>query len=57
MGPTDSGAMAGTTGAGTIDLQKMKSVDAVQPQCPTCSAKQGAEMSKFSIQQRNANGL
>ncbi|MHA3046220.1 RHS repeat domain-containing protein [Riemerella anatipestifer] len=33
---------------GTIDKSKMKSVDAVQPQCPTCSAKQGAEMSKYS---------
>ncbi len=33
---------------GTIDLERMKSVDAVQPQCPSCSAKQGASMSSYS---------
>ncbi len=33
---------------GTIDLENMRSLDAVQPQCPTCSAKQGADMSKYS---------
>ena len=33
---------------GTIDKTRMKSLEAVQPQCPTCSAKQGAEMSKYS---------
>ena len=42
---------------GTIDKKKMRSVDAVQPQCPTCSAKQGAEMSKYSKQQKKALGL
>jgi hypothetical protein len=42
---------------GTIDLERAKSLDAVQPQCPTCSAKQGAEMSAYSKAQRKANGL
>jgi RHS repeat-associated protein len=42
---------------GTIDKEKMKSVDAVQPQCPTCSAKQGAEMSKFSKEKKDEYGF
>ena len=42
---------------GTIDKTKMKSTDAVQPQCPTCSAKQGAEMSQYSKEQKKLNGL
>ncbi len=33
---------------GTIDKTKMKSLEAVQPQCSTCSSKQGAEMRKYS---------
>ena len=43
---------------GTIDLNRMRSTNAVQPQCPTCSAQQEAAMSKYSkemkkiIQQR-----
>lgn len=45
---------------GTIDKKRMRDVDAVQPQCPTCSAKQGAEMSKYSKEQKaklnNGNG-
>ncbi len=32
----------------TIDKVKMRSNDAVQPQCPSCSSKQGAEMSQYS---------
>ncbi|MCF2500434.1 MULTISPECIES: RHS repeat domain-containing protein [Dyadobacter] len=42
---------------GTIDKKNMRSVDAVQPQCPTCSAKQGAEMSRYSREQKKKNGL
>ena len=42
---------------GTIDKKKMRSVDAVQPQCPTCSAKQGADMSRYSKEQKKALGL
>lgn len=38
---------------GTIDRQKMKTIDAVQPQCPTCSAKQGAKMSQYSKQKKH----
>ncbi|RCW41262.1 hypothetical protein DFP97_1251, partial [Paenibacillus prosopidis] len=33
---------------GTIDKKKMRDINSVQPQCTTCSARQGAEMSKFS---------
>lgn len=42
---------------GTIDKTKMRSLDAVQPQCPTCSARQGAEMSRYSRQQKKDLGL
>jgi RHS repeat-associated protein len=42
---------------GTIDKTNMRSLDAVQPQCPTCSAKQGAEMSRYSKQQKQDLGL
>jgi hypothetical protein len=37
---------------GTIDRTQMRSLDAVQPQCPTCSARQGAEMSRYSRAQK-----
>jgi hypothetical protein len=33
---------------GAIDKNNMRSVDAVQSECPTCSAKEGAEMAKYS---------
>jgi hypothetical protein len=33
---------------GTINTETMRSLEAVQPQCTNCSAKQGAEMSKYS---------
>lgn len=33
---------------GTIDKAKMRSTDAVQPECRTCSAREGAEMSRYS---------
>ena len=42
---------------GTIDKARMRSLDAVQPQCPTCSARQGAEMSRYSKQQKQDLGL
>jgi hypothetical protein len=42
---------------GQIDKQRMREVDAVQPQCPTCSAKQGADMSRYSKDQKKARGL
>ncbi|AUX29367.1 uncharacterized protein SOCE836_014560 [Sorangium cellulosum] len=37
---------------GMIDKTRMRSVDAVQAQCPTCSARQGADMSRYSGEQR-----
>src|SRR5690606_3372540 len=37
---------------GTINKEAMRSLDAVQPQCTSCSAKQGAEMSKYSRQMK-----
>lgn len=33
---------------GKIDKSKMKSIEAVQPQCPTCSNQQGGKMSQYS---------
>jgi hypothetical protein len=42
---------------GTIDEARMKSLDAVQPQCPPCSAKQGAEYSKYSKEMRAKHDL
>ncbi len=42
---------------GTIDKVKMKDVNSVQPHCPTCSGKQGAELKKFSQQMKNEYGL
>jgi RHS repeat-associated protein len=42
---------------GKIDLERMRSVNSVQPQCATCSARQGAEMSKYSKQQKVKHGL
>lgn len=42
---------------GTIDTARMRSTGAVQPQCPTCSAKQGARMSHYSRQMKKDWGL
>ena len=42
---------------GTIDSTRMHSVDAVQPQCPTCLARQGADMSRYSQQMKRELGL
>lgn len=42
---------------GTIDLQRMRSIEAVQPQCPTCSARQGADLSRCSREMRQQWGL
>ena len=33
---------------GGINKTRMRNVKSVQPQCPTCSSKQGAKMSQFS---------
>lgn len=42
---------------GKIDKKKMREIESVQPQCETCSAKQGAEMSKFSKEQKKKHGF
>ncbi len=42
---------------GSIDTARMRSIDAVQPQCPTCSAKQGAEMSRYSKMKKREFGF
>lgn len=42
---------------GGIDKTEMRSVDAVQPQCPTCSNKQGADLSRYSREKAEELGL
>ncbi|QKJ30363.1 RHS repeat-associated core domain-containing protein [Mucilaginibacter mali] len=42
---------------GKIDKKRMREVDAVQSECATCSPREGAEMSKYSKEQKKANGL
>lgn len=42
---------------GSIDLGRMRSLDAVQPQCPACSASQGGTLSWFSRAMRDFWGL
>jgi RHS repeat-associated protein len=43
--------------SGTIDKTRMRDTDSVQPQCPTCSNKQGAKLSRYSRQQKKDRGL
>lgn len=38
---------------GTIDLQRTRSLEAVQPQCPVCSASQGGTLSWYSRAMRD----
>jgi CTP:molybdopterin cytidylyltransferase MocA len=42
---------------GTIDVSRMRSLEAVQPQCPTCSARQGASLRQYSIAMRAFFGI
>jgi len=42
---------------GTIDRDRMRSLGAVQPQCPSCSASQGGRLRQYSIDQRGRLGL
>jgi hypothetical protein len=42
---------------GSIDPTRMRSPSAVQPQCPTCSALQGANSKRFSLGMRKALGF
>ena len=42
---------------GTIDTERMRSPEAVNPQCPTCSAQQGAYLAQFSKFMKNLFGF
>jgi RHS repeat-associated protein len=42
---------------GTINKSRMRSVSAVQPQCPRCSAQQGGRLSGFSKMMKKRLGL
>jgi len=42
---------------GTIDKKRMQSKSAVQPECPTCSAREGAQMSRYSKNEKKKRGL
>ncbi len=42
---------------GTIDQKNMKSLDAVQPQCPECSSRQGGFLRGFSTEMKRVFGL
>jgi hypothetical protein len=42
---------------GKIDQGKMRSLNSVQSECATCSARQGAEMSRYSRYMRDLLGL
>lgn len=42
---------------GTIDVQRMRSIDAIQPECPGCSAREGAAMSRYSRQMKKELGF
>ena len=42
---------------GSIDEARMRNIGSIQPQCPTCSARQGAEMSRFSRQKKEELNL
>lgn len=37
---------------GGINKQRMRSLEAIQSECPTCSAREGAEMSRYSRQMK-----
>ena len=37
---------------GKVDTTRMRQANAVQSQCPTCSSRQGAELSRYSREQR-----
>jgi hypothetical protein len=42
---------------GAIDTDKMRSLEAVNPQCPTCSARQGGFLSNFSKSMKRLYGF
>lgn len=42
---------------GTIDRERMRSLEAVQSECPTCSAREGADLNRYSREKRKELGL
>jgi hypothetical protein len=42
---------------GTINADKMRDINSVQPQCQNCSGRQGAELKKYSQEQKKKNGI
>jgi len=42
---------------GTIDLPRARSVEAVRPECPTCSSREGHRLMVYSQYQRLLNGF
>jgi RHS repeat-associated protein len=42
---------------GTIDKKRMRDVNSVQPECETCSTREGAEKSRYSKKQKKAHGF
>jgi hypothetical protein len=42
---------------GTINREQMRSVDAVQSECPTCSNRGGAVLSRYSREQKALHGF
>ncbi len=42
---------------GTIDKTKMRSNNAIQPECTTCSSQEGAVMSRYSKQKKKEHGF
>jgi len=42
---------------GTIDKVKMRNVNSVRPECPTCSAREGGRMSRFSKRMKELLGF
>lgn len=42
---------------GSINKGQMRSIDSVQPQCPACSGRQGADLSRYSRRMKKENGF
>jgi hypothetical protein len=42
---------------GSINLQRMRSIEAIQPQCPACSNIQGGQLRSYGQRMRGINGL
>jgi RHS repeat-associated protein len=42
---------------GAIDKARMRSVDSIQAECPSCSAREGADMSRYSREMKAEHGF